>query len=760
MLKPFFIILLTLVVLVQSHPNFKRASKSTKSTSGWDPSKNIYPNVQRGSVTFQYPSAKAKGKVTVADPFNWLEKETNSSDVQSFINQQRTLANSFLNQCKDQDSITKAIQQAGDYVFYAHFTQVGTPKNPSYIFAAQGQDPVIKWYYATPSEMENAKKQNFAEIPGKLLVDESTLSQDGSLYIDRWDVNDEKTYAAYTVSGGDAGIEIRFLDLKTFKSLPETIPYGGSMSFIFVPGGKGIVYDHQAYQKFSDPTPFNTQSKIFYHKIASDPKNDVLLVQADTKEITNLWDVEFTSDQKYMMLHGLTDATHYRVYVSPLDQQAFTTNMKWLSLQPKYGSAFQYLTNIETDFYFVTKHDGAKNSKVVHGKIDVSKARSVKDLNELSDTIKTQDIIPENKAGNLEGWSIIDKTKMVMIYLENAKYNFYINDIITGKRIQQLFSDFIGKYYRISDTYNGNQAFIELSSFNLGSGIYRISSENGKIAMEPFLIGNPSGIDMTQFKTEQHFATSKDGIKVPFDIFYSKKHPLDASKPVWLLGYGSFGQKTIPYYDSYMLPWVRDHGGASAYLQIRGGGELGDQWHKAGMLEQRHHSFEDFQAVAEYLVKNKMAASGNIIAEGTEGGGTVAMVMGNQAPEGLFGVLLPSVAILDMLRFDKYPYSDGYTAEWGSPQKPNDFDVLRAYSPLHNIDAKKTYPAILLSQSLDDGSSAPAHSFKMIAELQHSLPKNPNPLLLSVVEFSDKYSETSNSIKQCFVNQILGLKRV
>ena len=138
------------------------------------------------------------------------------------------------------------------------------------------------------------------------------------------------------------------------------------------------------------------------------------------------------------------------------------------------------------------------------------------------------------------------------------------------------------------------------------------------------------------------------------------------------------------------------------------------------------------------------------------------MVMGNQAPQGLFGAILPGNALLDMLRFDKYPYPDQYIAEWGSPQDPKDFDVLRAYSPLHNINNKKTYPATLITQSLTDQSSTPAHSFKMIAELQHSLPKNANPLLMWASDIVDpsKYIETSNVIKQCFVNQVLGLKKV
>lgn len=760
MLKPFFFIFLTLLAFVQAHPNIKRSSKAPP---GSNTARITYPAVQRGTITFQYPSAKAKGNVTVADPYNWLEKPTNESDVQNFIKQQSSLFNSFL-QCKDKDAITQSIRKANDYVFYSHFFEVGRPEdnNPSYLFAAQGKDLAMKWYFASESEIANAKKENFAQTPGKVLVDETTLSKDGSLYIDRWAVSDDKKMAAYIVIGGDAGVELRFMDLTTFKTLPESIPYGGRMSFTFTEDGKGVIYDHQAYQKLDDPDPFNTQSAILYHKIGSDPKNDIVIVKADTKEITNLWYAEFTTGYNFLMLYGLTDVDHYRVYVAPLDKQGISANMKWISLQPQYGAALQYVTNFDTDFYLVTKRDGAQNHKIIRTKIDPSKARTVKDLSELSGTIKTQDIIPENKLGILESWSVIDKTKIVLIYLENAKYNFYLNDLTTGKRIQQLFSEYIGKFYRASYSYKSKQSFLELSSFTLGSGVYRVRSDNGKVSVDPFLIGNPQGIDMSEFKIEQHFATSKDGTKVPFEIFYSKKHPIDGTNPAWLLGYGSFGSNTIPYYDAFMLPWVRDRGGASVYMQIRGGGELGDRWHEAGMLNKRQHSFDDYQAVAEYLVRNKMAAAGQIIGEGSEAGGTVAMAVGNQAPQGLFGVLLPSVALLDMLRFDKYPYPDQYIAEWGSPQKPNEFDVLRAYSPLHNINVKKTYPATLLTQRLNDDSTTPAHSFKMIAELQHSLSKNANPLLMNAFEQTDPtlYTEESNVIKQCFVNQILGLKKV
>lgn len=768
MFSVLFVLFITLLSIARATSPFKLEKRSSApSSSGWDPSKISYPSVQRGNVQFQYASAKTKGKVTVADPYNWLEKPLNSSEVQDFIKQQLNVTNTFLDKCAEKESIKQAIDEANNYIYYSKLMEIGLPNNPSYIFSAQEYQMPLKWYLATETELDNAKKAKFDKVPGKVILDESTLSKDRSLYVVQWQVTDDKKMAMFTVAGVESGIEIRLMDLTTLKILPDKLPFSGSMSFIFTPDGKGVIYDRQARLDPNDPQPKN-HAQILYHKIGSDTKMDIILVKEDTKISTNIWYVEFTYDRKFMNLYGLRDKDNFRLYVAPLDQP-FSENMKWISLVPTYEPVLQYVANTGTDFYFISKQDGATDGKLVHGKIDPSRARHVKEMSELKDKITTQDIIPVNKQGILENWGLFDKTKILLAYLQNAKLTFYVHDIITGKRIQQVFPEFIGRLNSIG-VANSKQVFLELSSFTMATGIYRVRSEAGKISLEPTLIGNPAKVDLTEFKTEQHFATSKDGTKIPFDISYSKKYPLDGTKPAWLFAYGSFGTKTVPYYDPYILPWVRDRGGVAVTLQIRGGGEFGEKWHKAGMLNKRQNSFDDFQAVAEYMVKNKMAAPGKLIAEGANGGGTVAMVMGNQASPGLFGALLPQMALTDLLRFDKYPYQDQYVSEWGSPGNPVDFDVLHAYSPLHNIpfnplhniDKKKNYPATLLSPVVDDDANSPIHSLKMIAELQHVYPKNTNPLLMHILQDSGSsdYAVRSNVIKQCFVNQVLGLNKV
>ncbi|MCO5596128.1 hypothetical protein L7F22_050188 [Adiantum nelumboides] len=337
------------------------------------------------------------------------------------------------------------------------------------------------------------------------------------------------------------------------------------------------------------------------------------------------------------------------------------------------------------------------------------------------------DVIPERANATMINALQFDDTILVTGYVEKGRSILYANDLATGKQIQQLLPDFMGEIIASgANILNPNQGFLTVSTFTSGTQIYQITkSKNCSTQIEAnlWIDNKPASLDANSFKTEQRFVNSTDGAQVSFFMLYRKGFPFNGSRPAWIYFYGSYGAATLPRYDPFLLSWVELFGGVLVFVQARGGGEFGDSWHVAGSNAQKQHTFDDIIAVAQYLVSNKIAKFGKIIGDGRSAGGLAAMAVANQAPENLFGAMLPERGPYDMLRFTHFRAGAFQIPEWGDPADPAAFDWLRAYSPLHNVNSSRTYPMIILSAAAGDDRVPPLHTFKMISELQYRRPK-------------------------------------
>ncbi len=233
--------------------------------------------------------------------------------------------------------------------------------------------------------------------------------------------------------------------------------------------------------------------------------------------------------------------------------------------------------------------------------------------------------------------------------------------------------------------------------------------------------------DAEAFEQRQVFYTGRDGTRIPMLLACRKGLRLDGRNPVLLYGYGGFANAVLPSFSESRIPWL-EMGGVYAIANIRGGGEYGEAWHRAGTLEHKQTVFDDFAAAAQWLVKSRYTTRERLAIYGRSNGGLLVGASVTQHPE-LFGAAVAGVGVLDMLRFDRYGQGAGWTGDYGSPQDPAQFPALYAYSPVHRVRKGTRYPPTLIITGDHDTRVHPMHSFKFAAAMQ-AAQAGPAPVLL------------------------------
>jgi prolyl oligopeptidase len=331
-----------------------------------------------------------------------------------------------------------------------------------------------------------------------------------------------------------------------------------------------------------------------------------------------------------------------------------------------------------------------------------------------------------------ESYTVGDKDYLLINYMRKVVYYLELHEV--NKGLVKSFNTPLGTIVKYSGRRHDNEFFFHFTSFLTPGQIFHFDLT--KLDSEPRLLrqAQPKNFNPDDYKIEQVFYKSKDGTEVPMFIVYRKDLERDGQNPCILYGYGGFNIQITSTFNINRIAWLKNFKGILAVANIRGGGELGQDWHDSGRLLNKQNCFNDFIAAGEYLIENNYTKRDRLAIEGGSNGGLLVAATSNQRPD-LFGASICHVGVLDMIRFTSFTIGHAWTSDYGDPKERDHFENLIKYSPYHNIpEPVERYPATLLLTADHDDRVVPAHSLKFIAQLQHKLgDKLPNtPLLIRV----------------------------
>ncbi|TFK74350.1 hypothetical protein BDN72DRAFT_759937 [Pluteus cervinus] len=730
----------------------------------WAP--NSYPSTRRSDHVDVYQS-EAKGEVRVPDPYQWLEEYTDETD--KWTSAQEIFTRSHLDKNPDRVRLEEAFRASTDYAKFS--APVLYDDDRWYWFYNTGLQAQSVLYRSKDSNLPAVREDGTTD--GEIFFDTNLLAEDGTAALAVYAFSPCGTHFAYGISQSGSDfftIYVRSTESPLRASPGQTVSHHDNRyseeiehvkfsSVTWSRDSKGFFY--QAGTRYpsrsaasSDKAGITTQgdkdAMLYYHVIGT-PQSEDILIHSDPSNPEWMWGVDVTKDARYIILSVSRDTARKNLlWIADLQNQAIGPDLKWNKVVNQYTAEYDVIYN-EGSLFYIRTNDDAPQHKIVT--LDIAGEKNI-----------FKDLIPEAKDAQLSEASCVNRNKLAIVYKRNVKDEIYIYSN-KGEKITQLAPDFVGAatvYARWKQPW----LFVSMTGFNTPGTVARYHFDLPE--QERWSIYRSvqvKGLNPDDFEAQQVvWYESKDGTKVPMFIVRHKSTQFDGTAPAIQYGYGGFTISINPFFSPTILTFLQTYGAILAVPNIRGGGEFGEEWHRAGCREKKGNVFDDFIAATQYLVSQKYAHPDKVAINGGSNGGLLVAACVNRAPEGTFGAAVAEVGVLDYLKFADFTIGKAWTSDYGDPHNPHDFDFIYPLSPLHNIPTDKVLPPTILLTADHDDRVVPMHSLKHAATLQHLLPHNPNPLLLRVDKKAGHGAgkSTEQRIKEAadkwgFVAQSMGL---
>lgn len=626
----------------------------------------------------------------VADPYRWLEN-SKDPEVAQWVERQNALTEEFLSSDDPRPAIRRRLQELWDYPRTQLPRQAGA------------------WYfYEHNSGLQNQPvlyRRLGLDGEPQMVLDPNRWSEDGTVALSNYSVDDGARFVAYTVSAhGSDRQEIRIRDLEKNQDLPEVIKWCRFTNMAWV-GDLGFYYSRYPQPGTVAPEDENNYNQIYWHALGTSQEEDVLIFELpEQKELS--FHPSVTRDQAYLVLHvfhGTDDRNG--VYYRHLGAEP-----EFVHLFEPGEAAYHCIGNEGSTFFFVTNWQAPRGRIVAVDLERPSKEHWVEILPEQEDVLDAVCYVGG---------------RFVASFFHNAHSRLYIYDR-QGSLVEEVELPAMGTVQGLWGRQDQPDFFFSFASFLYPGTVYHYDLESR--TLKPFGEQKLS-FDPDEYETRQVFYPSKDGTQVSMFLVHKRGLQLDGTNPALLYGYGGFNIPITPFFSPGRIWWL-EQGGVYAVANLRGGSEYGEEWHRAGMLENKQNVFDDFMAAAQWLVEQGYTSRERLVIEGRSNGGLLVSAVLVQRPE-LFGAVVCVVPVTDMLRFHKFTVGRYWVPEYGNAEaNPEHFQFLYKYSPLHNVQPREYPPTIIVTADGDD-RVVPAHAYKFAATLQEGQ-KGSAPILLRV----------------------------
>lgn len=616
----------------------------------------------------------------IPDPYRWLE-DLDTEPTRTWIAEQNQFAADYLDEIPARDPIRQRLTELWDYEKFSAPHKEG---GRYFFFRNDGlqNQSVLYWL------------DDLAAEP-KILLDPNQLAADGTVALGGYSVSKDGRLLAYGLSAsGSDWQEWHVREIESGQERPDQLNWLKWSGAAWTHDNQGFFYGRYAEPEASMTfKAANYYHKLYYHRLGTPQTEDQLIYERpDQKEWA--FGSQISEDGRYLILH-VTHGTHPENGIFYQDLAAEASPV--VELLNQFDASYRFVGNDGTRCYFLTNSDAPRSRLIA---IDMAHP----------ERSQWQQIVPETN-DTLESVTMVGN-RFIASYLHNAYSLVQVFDK-QGQLIRTVDLPGIGSAWGFWGDAHDPETFYGFTSFTQPATLYRYDVATGQstIFRAPKLNFNPD-----DYVTEQIFYTSKDGTPVPMFLSYKRGLPRDKNTPVYLYGYGGFNISLTPAFGVSHLVWM-EMGGIYAQPNLRGGGEFGQAWHEAGIKLKKQNVFDDFMAAATWLIENQYTSPPRLAIGGHSNGGLLVGACLTQQPA-LFGACLAGVGVLDMLRFDKFTIGWAWTSDYGSPDDPEEFKALLAYSPYHNTKPDVTYPPTLITAADHDDRVFPAHSFKFAAALQ------------------------------------------
>jgi len=645
-----------------------------------------------------YPETKVVDTVEnyfgteVKDPYRWLEDDR-SEETEAWVKSQNEVTQNFLDKIPYRKALNERLTEIWNY------EKIGTPFEEGdyfYFYKNDGlQNQSVIYRYKKGDKEENAE----------VFVDPNTFSEDGTTSLAGLSFSENGKILAHSISeGGSDWRKIIVSDVETREIIEDTL-MDVKFSGISWKGNEGFYYSSYDKPKGSELSSKTDQHKLYYHKLGTSQNQDQIIFGATEEEKHRYVGGGVTDDNRFLTISASKSTSGNQMFVKDLKNDS-----KLIPVMDNYDNDIYVLDNDGDKLLMYTNLD-APNGRIVSATYPKLSPENWTDV-----IPETENVLsPSTGGGYIFAEYIIDAISNVKQYTKE------------GELVRDVELPGLGTVGGFGTDKDKDYLFYSFTNYVTPGSSYKYDIESGK--SELF---RASAIDFNSenYESKQVFYTSKDGTKVPMIITHKKGIELNGKNPTILYGYGGFNISLTPSFSTANTVWL-EQGGIYAVANLRGGGEYGKAWHKAGTKMQKQNVFDDFIAAGEYLIQEKYTSSDYLAIRGGSNGGLLVGATMTQRPD-LMKVALPAVGVLDMLRYHTFTSGAGWAYDYGTSEDNKEmFEYLLGYSPVHNVEKGESYPATMVTTGDHDDRVVPAHSFKFAAELQ-AKQEGDNPVLIRI----------------------------